>query len=138
MKKASSPSKAAPATASTTTPGPPAPGPTPGGVAGDKNPPGAVQESFIAASMYHSAVDSLFGGQQSSSVAGESGVVDPGLLDQQSTTAGHGQRSSLPDLAQRLLVASEKQISAKLSVTEVLLSLSSRGEGGGDMMHMYL
>ena len=82
--------------------------------------------------MYHSAVDTLFGGQWGSSVVGESGgVVDPGpgLLDQQSTTAGGGQRSSLPDLAQQLLVASEKQISAKLSVTEVLLSLSSRGEG---------
>ena len=72
----------------------------------------------IGISMYHSAVGSLFGGQDKQRPPDIKG----GSLRRSLT------RRSLPDLAQRLLVASEKQISAKFSIAEVLLSLSSRGE----------
>ena len=41
---------------------------------------------------------------------------------------GRAKRRSVPDLAERLFVASEKQISTKLSVKEVLMSLSSKGK----------
>ena len=41
---------------------------------------------------------------------------------------GGAKRRSVPDLAERLFVASEKQISTKVSVKEVLMSLSSKGK----------
>lgn len=78
-------------------------------------------DTSIGVSMYHSAVGSLFGGpSQQGPIKGAS--LQEGRSGQGST------RRSLPDLAQRLLVASEKQISAKFSIAEVLLSLNSRGE----------
>ena len=87
--------------------------------------------------MYHSAVGSLFGktAEGGGAGGGGGGAVDPSLLDEKLLASGEGggveggaKRRSVPDLAERLLVASEKQISAKLSVTEVLMSLSSKGE----------
>ncbi len=92
---------------------------------------GADPASSIGASMYHSAVESLFGTHEEETAEGDGGVHS------RETVGGGGggeggrrrttSRQSSTNLAQRLLVASEKQISAKLSITEVLLSLSSRG-----------
>ncbi len=92
------------------------------------------RESSIGASMYHSAVGSLFGNETDTTIP----VSDPGLLDE---TLSHSdtdadvdvsrrksKRNVVPNLAQRLLIASEKQFSAKLTITEVMLSLSGRGK----------
>lgn len=84
----------------------------------EKGPGTEGDETSIGVSMYHSAVGSLFGGQDKQRLPD----VEGNSLQRSLT------RRSLPDLAQRLLVASEKQISAKFSIAEVLLSLSSRGE----------
>jgi hypothetical protein len=80
-----------------------------------------TEDTSIGVSMYHSAVGSLFGGR------GEQGPSDTKGAPLRSVRQTSTQRS-LPDLGQRLLVASEKQISAKFSIAEVLLTLSSAGE----------
>ena len=86
--------------------------------------------------MYHSAVGSLFGKTAEGGGAGGGGAVDPSLLDEKLLASGEvggveggAKRRSVPDLAERFLwPCSEKQISTKLSVKEVLMSLSSKGK----------
>ena len=82
----------------------------------------------IGASMYHSAVESLFGRDHEEMAEAKGKVSSEEPVEE----AGQGKTGrkrllSSTSLAQRLLVASEKQISAKLSITEILLSLSSQG-----------
>lgn len=89
--------------------------------------------SSVGVSMYHSAMGSIFGAINESMPAADSAVLHD---DSGSTSGSTGNRKrltseqlrrSLSDANQRLLVASEKQISAKLSINEVLLSLNSKG-----------
>lgn len=90
--------------------------------------------SSIGASMYHSAVGSIFGTTSDNSVLIPDQSVPDGDSESDSSTSlstkrttSEQRKQSLLDANQRLLIASEKQISAKLSINEVLLSLSSGG-----------
>ena len=98
--------------------------------------------SSMGVSMYHSAVGSYLGSNgdltapalapdtTSASLDADGRGPGPGGRGKRPPDAAAGAgpaRRSLPDLAQQLLVASEKQISAKFSIAEILLSLSSRG-----------
>ena len=76
-------------------------------------------------SMYHSMVEEDGSGLES--------VKQPQSLSKKTPVTARNLLSSGPELAQerqcrRLLAASEKILSARLSIDEVLLSLSSRGE----------
>ena len=82
------------------------------------------KQTSIGVSMYHSAVDSLFGSTDSRS-----------FNEFKSHSGTNGAYRFIPNLKEKLLIAKEKQISAKLSIAEVMLSLSSRGVccgGGGE------
>ena len=93
---------------------------------------GEDEVSSVGASMYHSAMESILRTINENIAPPDAEV----LHEDESALSSSGSRKkltseqlrrSLSDANQRLLVASEKQISAELSINEVLLSLSSRG-----------
>ena len=86
----------------------------------------------ISASMYHSAIDSFLGPQEGVDQAPLDHAASDGiLLSLAPVDRGWSQRkpSRYNSLTgqQKLLVAVERQVHAKLSIMEVQLSLSSKG-----------
>jgi len=95
----------------------------------------------ISASMYHSAIDSFLGPQEEvDPVPLDHAASEGTLLQQQQNSLDRSRslrrrrassarcRHSSLTSQQKLLVAVERQVHAKLSVMEVQLSLSSRGQ----------